>query len=145
MQFFKSKNQTPKDVAKSVELWWENQNFPADREIIDDWDQAALKEIREIQLSTLSMSEKEKETQRKIRWSNWLKQNPKPLILDKIERYDLSRGIKPLSKEQLEELKNFENFKWSKEDMEKTVDLAAFEEFRKKLSAQNKDWFKNYE
>lgn len=145
MKFFKSKKQTQNDLAKSVELWWENQNFLADRELIDDWDQAALKAIREIQLSTSSMSEKEKETQRKIRWSDWLEQNPKPLILDKIERYDLSRGIKPLSKEQLEELKNFENFKWSEEDMEKTVDLAAFEEFQKKLSAQNKDWFKNYE
>lgn len=144
MKFFKSKKQTEDDVTKFVESWWENQNFPFVYEQIDHWDQEALKAAREIELSISSMPENEREAEHKIRWNNWLKDNPKPLILDQIERYDLSRGIKPFTKEQIEDLENFINFKWSEEDMEKLVDPKLIEKLQKELPNLNEAWFKNY-
>ena len=102
MQFKKTEGQSWTEIFELVDSFYsEKSDETFHWEIVDGWDQAVLAAVNEIRQSVSSLPGNERNIQSEARWKDWLKNNPKPLQVDQMERFDLSRGLKPISAEDI--------------------------------------------
>jgi len=95
------------------------------------WNEAQHEAILEIKKNIEGMSEQDKKIQAKLQWETWLKKNPKPLIVDQLERLNKKLGIKPLSASDMENgLKEWlANKDKIQESLEKTTARGSLEDY----------------
>jgi len=71
------------------------------------WQEAEALALFEIEKNIENMSEEDKKVQRKLQMELWLKENPKPLYIDQVERLAKKLGMRPFSAEEDKESLKF--------------------------------------
>lgn len=101
------------------------------------WQEAEALALFEIEKNIENMSEEDKKVQRKLQMESWLKENPKPLYVDQVERLakklnmrvfsdeEIRESVKSLSdKKLIENMKNFDFDDYVEKNREKLDKIA---------------------
>jgi len=101
------------------------------------WQEAEALALFEIEKNIENMSEEDKKVQRKLQMELWLKENPKPLYIDQLERLAKKLGMRRFSTEEtlesakffsdkklIENMKNFDFDDYVKKNKEKLDKIA---------------------
>lgn len=100
MQIRKVPGQKDSEIRDRVKEQWSDVFIP-DWSVIERWDTSLRQAAIEIAKSIESLPEKDRAEQWKLKLEDWLKNNPMPEEADTVRRLNLSRGIKPITPEQM--------------------------------------------